>query len=160
MAYNEISLTPEKILTAIHQQLNIQFFGTQKVESKQMFTRLNEGRALPFLQISSAEQGEIIGHLALDHSEFVGRLNFSQFRDCLAAHLNHVARKLNNKEGLNVFTEEQTGALLFNLPGIIQTEEQINVMVCGVEQMKPGHILIKLMFLDPVQFQQAAGLET
>lgn len=152
MAVNEINISPEQMLAAIHANLSGQFFEANKTTAKQTYTQLVNGGSLPLLEISSPEHGEVIGHLALDFSEFIGKLNYSTFRDALASHLNRIAEKLKNKDKLNIFTNAETGAMLFNIPGLVQTGEQVNVLVTGVEQSRPGEIVIKMMFLDPANF--------
>ena len=152
MSDNELSISPEQLLRAIHQHVSGYFFDAKKAEAKQCFQQLSKGGQLPLLHISSQQHGDVAGVLALDSSEFIGRLNFSAFRDALASHLNNIAETLRNDDSLNMFTAEDTGAMLFNLPGFIEIDDTVNVMVCGVEQSKPGEIVIKLMFLDPANY--------
>ena len=108
------------------------------------------------MDISSTTKGDVACMLALDHSEYVGKLNFSAFREILAAHLHLIGEKLKNEENLNIFTNEETGDLLFNIPGIIQRDDEINVLVTGTEQRRAGELTIKLMFLDPANFMSTA----
>ena len=95
----------------------------------------------------------MVGLLALDYSEFVGTLNYSTFRDALASHLNRIAEKLRDKRDLNIFTSKDTGAMLFHIPGLVQSAGQLNVLVTGIEQVKAGEIIIKLMFLSPDNYR-------
>ena len=152
MANNEINISPEQMLVAIHQHLRARFFDASKTLSKQAFNDLNDGKKMPLVEISSPDLGDVIGILSLDSSDFVGKLNYSAFRDALGSHLNRCAEKLKNEEGLNIFSNEETGAMLFNVPGLVQIDDQLNVIVTGIEQSKPGEIDIKLMFLHPDNF--------
>ena len=43
--------------------------------------------------------------------------------------------------------------MLFHIPGLVQTADQINVLVTGIEQVKAGEIIIKLMFLSPDNYR-------
>ena len=105
---------------------------------------------MPLLQITSDQQGDVTGVLALDSSEFVGSLNFSTFRDALGSHLNQVLERLQKEDDdLSIFTAEDTGAMLFHIPGIVESDGQHNFLVTAIEQDKPGTIIIKLMFLNP-----------
>ena len=153
MSQNAINLKPETLLQAIHEHLSARFFGAVKTESKQQYNDLRSGRQLPLLEINSEEQGDVVGLLALDYSEFVGTLNYSTFRDALASHLNRIAEKLRDERDLNIFTSKDTGAMLFHIPGLVQTADQINVLVTGIEQVKAGEIIIKLMFLSPDNYR-------
>ena len=151
---NSISLKPEKILVAIHQHVGACFFGGTKTEAKQAFNELRSGKHLPLLEISAGDRGSVVGVLALDASEFVGKLNYTAFRNALASHLNRVAERLKNSESLNILTIQDTGAMLFHVPGLVQVGNQVNVLVTGIEQSKPGELLIKLMFINPDNYRR------
>ncbi|MBT8079053.1 MAG: hypothetical protein KJO31_10805 [Gammaproteobacteria bacterium] len=152
MANHEVQVQPRQLLAAAHQHLTNTFFRQDKTEAKRAFNDISAGRSIPFLEISSGDKGEVYCSLALDHSEYIGKLNFSAFRDVLGAHLQLIADKLKNDENLNIFTNEQTGDLLFNIPGIMQRDGTVNVLVTGIEQRKAGELTVKLMFLDPANF--------
>lgn len=152
---NSISLKPDKILSAIHQHVGACFFGGTKTQAKQAYNDLRAGKPLPLLEISAADRGKVVGILALDASEFVGKLNYKAFRDALASHLNRIAEKLNNNESLNILTNQDTGAMLFHIPGLVQVDDKVNVLVTGIEQAKPGELLIRLMFINPDNYRQS-----
>jgi len=151
-----LSISQEKMLVSIHEQLSVHFFGCGKTVSKSEFNMLKDGELIDLLKISSSTRGEINGKLALNASEFVGKLNYSKFRDALGAHLNHIAHCINNKQSLNVLTNQENGAFLYNLPGFVQRDGELNVLVTGVEQQKPGEIVISLIFLNPDGYRAAA----
>ena len=153
--HHNLSISPDKMLTSIHEQLTIHFFESSKTAAKSEFNRLKAGEKVPFLNISAPRKGEVEGSLALEASEFVGTLNYSKFRDALGSHLNHIARSVNNKQNLNIMTNEENGAFLFNLPGLVVHDDVLNVLVTGVHQEEPGEIVIKLMFLNPDDFREA-----
>ena len=152
MANSELNVDPEKLLLAIHQNLTGHFFNGPKTEAKAAFNQLRDGKQLPLLEIKSPELGDVVGKLALDFSEFVGNLNYSAFRDALASHLNHVADRLQNEKGPNIFSSEDSGAMLFHIPGVVEVDNQPNFLVTGLQQTKPGELTVKLMFLDPKNY--------
>ena len=45
---------------------------------------------------------------------------------------------------------------LFNIPGVLNSEEGTNVIVCGLRQTAPGHVTIRLMYLNPEGYAEAA----
>ena len=153
MSNEEIELQPAEILTAIYTHLNRHFFEISRVEAKTRFRELKSGMAVTFMGITAADRGEVKCTLALDHSQFIGTLNFSQFRNALASHLYRIAGKLSNKEDLNIFTSADTGDIIFHIPGVVGTSDAINILVTGVEQRTAGKMIIRLMFLDPNNFQ-------
>ncbi len=158
MSNYEIELEPKQILAAIHEHLTNVFFRAPKTEAKKVFTEISNGGQTPFLEISSANKGDVVGVLALDHSEYVGKLNFSAFRDIVGAHLQRIGEKLNNEENLNIFTNEQTGDILFNIPGILERDQVVNILVTGIEQRSAGQLTVKMMFLDPANFVEPVAV--
>lgn len=164
MASNELDISPDRILATIVQQLGSRFFEATKTEAKQVYNQLNSGKNIPLLKISSPDRGDVVGVLKLDSSEFVGKLNFSAFRNALASHLARASEKLDAGENLNIFTSEETNAILFHIPGLVKTGDQFNILVTGVQQSKAGEIDVKLMFLNPANYEtppdtaESAGL--
>ena len=152
MSNQEIEVQPQQLLVAIREHLTNAFFRQPKTDAKKLFMQISRGEHIPFLEISSSDKGDVTGNLALDFSEYIGKLNFSAFRDILGAHLKLVSEKLENEENLNIFTNEQTGDILFNIPGILERDQAVNILVTGVEQRKAGELTIKIMFLDPANF--------
>ena len=153
MNYASIDLQPAELLTAMINQINKRFFESPKDEAKQLYRELADGAELPFMEITASDQGEVLVKLALDHSKFVGKLNFSRFRDALLSHLQRIAGKINNEEGLNVFTSQETGDIIFNIPGAVEVDGTRNILVTGVEQRVAGTMILRLMFLDPNSFE-------
>lgn len=154
MSQNAINVKPETILAAVHQHVSALFFSSTKTDAKQAYNDLRSGKHLPLLEISSGDLGSVVGVLALDCSEFVGKLNFSTFRDALASHLNRIAEKLKNEEDLNILSSEETGSMLFHIPGLVHVDDQSNVLVTAIEQSKAGELIIKLMFIDPDNYRK------
>jgi hypothetical protein len=63
---------------------------------------------------------------------------------------------LRQQSGVQVFTEQTDGSLLFGVPGVTQDEAgQLNVlMLCADLQASAGSVLLKLQFMEPAQFVQ------
>ncbi len=153
MTHTQVDLQTEQLLTAIHNNMRTRFFDVQRSEAKGLFQTIKEGKAIPFMVIDIPDQGEINCNLVLDHSQCVGKLNFSLFRKALVAHLDRVAVKLKAKEHLNIYTSEASTTMIFHIPGLIEQDGNLNVLVSGLSQEKPGSMTIRLMFLDPGQFK-------
>ncbi|NNC98631.1 MAG: hypothetical protein HKN85_00455 [Gammaproteobacteria bacterium] len=155
MSHYEINLQPDKLLQAVLENLNQQFFADSRAQSKLLYKSIADGRQMPFMQIAVDDSGEVICELALDHSQFSGSLNFGKFRKCLAMMLKGLSIKLEkhaqNGEGFNMMNSDQ-GQLLFNIPGVVMSEDGVNVLVFGLSQAGPGLATIRLMFLDPAQY--------
>ena len=154
MSYQQIDLDPQLFLGALLENLNTYFFVNTRDDSKRLYVSLADGKAVPFMHIDADESGEIHCDLALDNSEYVGKLNYGQFRKCLAVMMQSVSSRLDAKQDLNIMNSEN-GDILFNVPGIVQSGSQLNVLVSGISQTGPGKIVIRLMFLEPSHYVTA-----
>lgn len=152
MTKQSVSLKPEQLLSISAQALYKTFFETTRDQSKQIFKDLEKGKTSSLFTMKITNGQEIQGKLSMDKSEFVGKINYSSFRSALEIMIKRIADKLNKKEDLNIFTNEDTGELVFHIPGFVETDGQTNILVLGVVQRTPGVILQNLMFLDPSQF--------
>ncbi len=157
MSNASIELDLVELLKAIHSNINQRILAASKIVAKNFFRELADGKALPFMEITSPELGDVSCDLALDHTKFIGTLNFSQFRNALVAHMQRIAATLQEEEELSVFTNEDTNDIIFYLPGVIEDGGTMNVLVTGIEQRTAGNMTVRLMFLDPQQFSVRAN---
>ena len=151
MSNASIELDLVELLTAIHSNFNQRILSASKAVAKNFFRELADGKSLPFMEISSPEMGDVSCKLALDRTQYIGTLNFRQFRNALVSHMQRIATTLQEKEELSVFTNEETDDIIFYLPGIIEDGDTMNVLVTGIEQRTAGHMTVRLMFLDPTK---------
>ena len=151
MSNASIELDLVELLKAIHSNINQRLLTASKAVAKNLFRDLAEGKSLPFMEINTPEMGDVSCKLALDRTQFIGTLNFSQFRNALVSHMQRIATTLQKKEELSVFTNEETDDIIFYLPGIIEDGDTMNVLVTGIEQRTAGHMTVRLMFLDPTK---------
>lgn len=92
--------------------------------------------------------------LALDYSEFVGPFNFPAFRQALAAMLQRIGKTMKDKGDLNILTNPQNNSALVHQPGVINSNGQFNVLVLTIEPAANKDIVLRLMFVDPNQYEQ------
>ena len=149
MSNVQVELQSAGLLTVIHNNLGSLFLEAEKTDAKLLFKSIASGDVVPFVKVATRGSGEIICDLTLDHSCFIGKLNFGSFRRALAMHLSRVAEKLQNKEDLNIYTNEESGDMLFNIPGLIEDDGVVNILTTGIRQQRAGVLTIQLMFLDP-----------
>ncbi|GAB3097722.1 hypothetical protein G8770_15320 [Aestuariicella hydrocarbonica] len=91
----------------------------------------------------------------MDYSEFVGGgFGFPVFEAALKAMLNQIGQTLKAKKDLNILTNQQTGGALVHQPGVVKVGEQYNVLVICIEPGKKDDIVLKLMFVNPEQYEQ------
>lgn len=151
-----LDLDTTTFLTVIHNNYKRLFLDSSEAEAKTEFGKLMDDGRVPIIEISARDQGEVTCDLALDHSQFLGTLNFSRFRNALIAHLNQIADTLKSEDELNILTNQDTGDIVYYVPGIVEEDGTINVLVTGVEQRTAGRLTIRLMFLDPQQLSVRA----
>ena len=156
MSFDEINLEPSKLLASVNEHLNLCFFACPRAEAKQLYQLLVDGGSEPFLHIQAGSKGEVVLELQLDHSEHIGKLSFSQFRKALAMMMLAIKHRVDENLNLNPLYSE-TGQILFNVPGVLESGETTNVMVCGLDQLGAGRAALRLMYLNPTQYIQAAA---
>ncbi len=123
-----------------------------KDKAKHLFKDLKSGSVVDLGEITAGEKLKFKLKLAMDYSEFVGPgFNFDVFQASLKQLLGGIAPRLKSKQDLNFRTSEQ-GGILVGVPGVIQTGEQINVLMLCLEMGTAGQVGIQLMYMDPTQF--------
>lgn len=156
MSFQTIDLDPAQFLKALNDTLDNRFFTASRQESKMLYQRLVDSQTEPFLQIGVAEQGEVICDLMLDYSEHQGDISFSRFRKNLAMMMLNIKERIEAEKELNPMVSD-TGEVLFNVPGVLNEDDETNIMVCGFAQAGPGRAVVKLMYIDPAAYVEAAS---
>lgn len=156
---NSARMEPHQFFTGALNVLHAGFVAPSRVQAKRNFARIHGGALLDLAQVQLDDGSELVFRVALDHGEFRGRLGFTVFRKALGQLLGKLSQLLRFREPLNLYSSEETGALLLNLPAILDEAGQLNVMMLGVDRPETGVVTLRLQFLDPEQFRapQAAG---
>lgn len=151
------TINMERFLTLAVQMLDSYFFKEHKEKARKLFKEIDAGQVVRVgtLNLEQDRKASVALKLALDHSEYRGHLTFHRFRQGLDAMLKNIAGHIRRKQDLNVFNSEETGEVLFNIPGLVEEHGTVNILVLGL-QAQPGTIVVKLQFLDPAQFQKEA----
>ena len=147
-----VTLKPQQILTLATQVLYKCFFEANREQSKQIYNEIEKGKQTTLFSMEVGPGQQMRGSLALEKSEFIGKLNFSHFRTALGVMINHISDKAKNKEEPQTFTNQETGELLFHIPGFVEEKGQLNVLVLTVVQPSQGELIFRLMFVDPNQY--------
>ena len=158
MSQAEVSIQPKALLAAINNNLNQYFYADSRDAAKQHYKTVSTGGKIPFMKIDMGESGEVLCELSLDTTLHRGKLNFSKFRKALAMMMVGIQGRLDADEELNIM-HSQSGEMLFNIPGILRSEDATNIMVCGMRQIAPGLASIQLMYLNSDDYAKAAGVE-
>lgn len=158
MSHSEVTIQPDALLSAINANLDRYFFSESRDSAKQLFKVLATGESMPFMKIDMGESGEVYCELRLDSTLHEGKLNFSKFRKALAMMMLGIDERLKAEESLNLM-HSQSGEMLFNIPGILKSEDATNILVCGMRQKGPGLAEIQLMYLDSNEYAKAAKVD-
>lgn len=149
MTTQQVTLMPQQIATALNNNFRHHFFAADKTSAKGLYTSLARGDVVPFMEISAGNDAKVLCELKLDYGQFDGRLNFSKFRTALDAHLTRVADRLAAGEELNIFRSDNFNGLVYNHPGPVKDEEAMNFLLTGIEQKRPGRLIVHVFFVDP-----------
>jgi len=155
---SKVSLKPEMVLNAININLNQQFFVETRDYSKSLFKSLADGERQPLMKFEMGDNGEVMCHIELEVSEHVGKLNYGKFRKGLAMMMIGIQQRLEAQTGFNTLSSDN-GEILFNVPGILKTEDEVNVLVCSFKQLAAGIALIRLMYINPETYAKSAGID-
>ncbi|MEJ2761059.1 MAG: hypothetical protein P8126_05840 [Gammaproteobacteria bacterium] len=157
MTQGNIELDTRDLLALILKMLNKVFFAVSRDDAKRLYQIIAGGERAPFMSFETRSGATFTCRLALDSSEYDGKLNFSAFRGALAAHLHQVSKALKEETSLNLFSNDEGNETIFHHPGIIQAEGRTNILVSGFEQQDAGTLCIKLLFLNPEKLAEAAS---
>ena len=155
MTQQEVNLDPRQMIQALNENLNQRFYAGSRDAAKQAYQELVDGKLIPLMRIEMEDATEVICELALDTSEYVGKLNFGRFRKGLAMMMLGIKNRLDKEQELNIMHSEN-GEMLFNIPGVLQSDDGTNVIVCGLRQLAAGRLTIRLMYINPDLYAEAA----
>ena len=150
-------ITQDKFLLIAVKLLHRALVEPARTQCKRGFRELYEGRRLPLNRVSMPDGSTARFVLALDYSEFRGRLNFGGFRASLETLLNNLAAVLKAGDKVPLFNAEHPDAMIFGITAVTVEDDQPNVMVLGTEPDDGGKMVLKLMYLDPAQFGAGAA---
>lgn len=125
-----------------------------KDKVKPLFKDLKAGKSITLGKLEAGELLSLTLVLQLDYSEFVGPgFNVDVFRATVQAMLNTASMYLKSQRELNILTSE-SGSTLVHTPGAITLNDQTNVLVMAFEPIEQQQLTVKLMFVDPQQYEQ------
>jgi hypothetical protein len=153
------SIPRDKFLMIAINLLHQQFLGATRTQSKQGYRELESGSTLGITTVKMEDESTLRFSVELDHSEFQGQLNFGAFKASLSNLLGNLARVLQEKKEVTVFSVEGgPDSVLFGITGVTVQDSRPNVMVLGSQLGgEAGAVTLRLMYLHPDQFNQQNG---
>ena len=148
------NIPKDKFLVIAVNLLHRQFIAGGRTASKRLYREVYDGRVVPVTAVKMEDGATVRFRCSLDHSEFEGHLNFSAFRTSLSTLLGNLARALQERREVTVFSVEQRPqSVMFGITGVTVEDSKPNVMVLGADtDVQGGGVTLKLMYLDPAQF--------
>ncbi|MCB1676352.1 MAG: hypothetical protein KDI01_08675 [Halioglobus sp.] len=155
------SIPREQFLTLCANLLHRTFVDATRTDAKQVYRELAAGRVAPLSTVRMEDQSTVRFDLALDHSEFGGKLNYGAFRASVLTLIGNVAEVLREKRPVNVFNaHDDAGRIVFAVSAVTLEAQRPNVMVLGADLASgDAAVTLRLMYLDPEQFAQAQAAE-
>jgi hypothetical protein len=157
--YQQHSLPREKFLTVANNVIFKSLLDTQRASAKNVFRAVSEGKRVALMTIRMDEESESRFDLTLDHSEFRGKLNFGAFRSSIQALVGSVSEQLQAQKKITTFSDENTGSVLFGVPGFTQEGQNLNVLMLVADTAVAGTVLLRLQYMNPDQFIQKPDSE-
>lgn len=151
---NKTQTDTRRFLTAAANQLHEAFIAASRVQSKRSFARIHGGAVLDLRRMRLEDGSMLAFRVALDCSEYRGRIGYTPFRKALTVLLGRLAERIRLRADVATYTNQETGAVLFWVPGVIQEEGRTNVLLLGFEQPEAGVAILRLQFVDPEQFRK------
>jgi hypothetical protein len=147
-------MSTDKFLTVATNILHKAFIEGSRTTAKAVFTTIFDGKRASLVTLKMDDDSESRFDITLDHSEFSGKLNFGLFKSVLSHMLVQIAEYVKSGKEIPVFTDENTGNVLFGLPGVFEKEGDVNALLLGADLKSPGLVNLQLQFVDPEQFLQ------
>jgi hypothetical protein len=150
-------MEPQRFFTGALNVLHAGFIKASRAQAKRHYARVHGGAVLELAKLRLGDGSDLLFRVTLDQSEFRGKLDFATFRKALMQLLAKLQDRIRFKGELIVYSNEETGSLLLNLPSVVTEDGRTNVMMLGVDKPEPGVVTLRLQFLDPEQFRQPAA---
>lgn len=162
--YQSQSIPREKFMLMAVNLLHKAFVEAARTDAKSTFREIAESRVVPLTTVRMEDDSTSRFKLALDYSEFKGKLNYGAFRASLATLINNITQALRDEREINVFNAQgDANTMIFGITAVTLEDDQPNVLVLGADLGSAvGEVMLRLMYLDPSQFtaQEAVASES
>ncbi len=153
----QIDINIVQILNVAVSILQTGFLTGPRAHARQEFKKLKQGKSIKLATLNIGQLKDVPFKLQLDYSEYKGPgFGFDSFLTALKSMLRHTETAFKEKKDLNMLSSQDQGEMvLAALPGIVRREDQINVMMMSFSFRQTPDIILKLMFVEPGQFETA-----
>lgn len=154
------SIPREKFLTMAANLIHRALLDTTRTEAKKIYREIAAGKVVALTEVEMEDKSRIRFDLALDQTELDNRLNFGAFRASVATLVNNLGESLRQEDKqITVFRAENNPEMtLFGVTAVTFEGEEPRVMVLAADTGSGRPVIeLRLMYLDPGQFQTGAG---
>jgi hypothetical protein len=152
--YSNQSIPKDKFLLMSMNLLHRAFIESARTDAKNLFRGIAEGGSAHLATVQMEDKSTVRFQLSLDHSEFVGRLNYGAFRASVAVLINNIAQALEQEREVALFNPaEQSDSMIFGITAVTMEDDKPSVMVLGADMGgQDAAVQLRLMYLDHQQF--------
>lgn len=154
-------LDPKNLADIAGNLLSTVFLRSDRDQAKRLYKDLKQGKQPSFGNVVVENQLKLPLRLALDYSEYRGPFGFPAFQASVQVLLRNLAAQIKDDKPIQTFSSDAgAGSIVYGVPGVIAAQEgQHNVLMMAFEfsqdPVRSTGLLLKLMFVDPEQFQQS-----
>jgi len=155
MAQNQSHTIPrDQFLTIAVNLLYKAFLENRRTEAKNVFRDMAAGKVVHLTTVQMEDRAQVRFDIALDHTQFCGKLNFGAFRASLAVLVAQLSDALRAGKDIKVFSDQgNPDNIIFGLSAHTEVDGDVNIMVLGVDfSPARGSVELRLQYLDPAQF--------
>jgi len=152
--YQSQSIPQDKFLLISVNLLHKAFIEALRTDAKNVYKTLSRGQQVYLTTVEMEDRSTVRFNLAMDASEFKGKLNYGAFRASLATLLGHITEVLRDRREVNVFNaREEPDTVIFGITAVTLVDDTPNVMVLGANTAAgQAEITLRLLYLEPTQF--------
>ena len=126
-----------------------------RTDAKQLYRRLAEGEQMGLANVRLEDDSTASFRVSLDHTEFRGRINFGAFRASLNTLIGNIGQAIKEEKDVQVFSAHEGGqSMIFGITAVTIEQEKTNVLVLSADPGAAGSTELRLMYLDPQQFEE------
>jgi len=158
MAQHQTQTIPrEKFLLMSVNLLHKAFLETTRTNAKNVYKEMAEGKIVHLTNVQMEDRSTVRFDLALDHTEYRGKLNFASFRNSLTVLIAQLTEALRAKKNITVFTaDNDPNVMIFGVTGVTMQDGKPSVLVLAADAgSDQASVMLKLLYLDHSQFGES-----
>lgn len=150
------TMPTDKFMLIAVNLLHRKFIDAARTDAKNLYKQIHAGQTTHITTVQMEDNSTVKFGLAMDHSEYQGKLNYGAFRAGLGTLLANISKVLQEGTEVQVFNPEQRPeSMLFGVTGVTVEDNKPNVMVLGADVGgRSPAVILKLVYLDHSQFIQ------